>query len=34
MGRLHGRVDLGQLAWNKLHEVSELTNAALPIVCG
>lgn len=28
-----GRVDFGKAAWNKLYEVSELTNVALPIVC-
>ena len=31
---LRGRVDFGKAAWNKLHEVSELTNVAMPIVCG
>ena len=30
---VRGRVDFGKAAWNKLHEVSELTNVALPIVC-
>ena len=34
MGRLRGRVDFGQAAWNTLHEVSDLTNVAMPIVCG
>jgi hypothetical protein len=31
---VRGRVDFGKAAWNKLHEVSELTNVAMPMVYG